>query len=150
MFGLCNKNGFTLIELIITLCILALLLGLAYPSFDKVIERQALASYSRQLAGDIRYVRHRNINGNTMIRIHLTNDRYTIRQGLTILEAKEAPRGVSFLNEIGSYLSFSAHGVPIGMGATTIRLTNSYGHIYEVIIAVNTGRVRFQPHPEKW
>ncbi len=145
-----KQDGFTFLELLVVLSIIIVILGVAVPTFAKTLERQALASFSKQLAGDIRYVRQMNTNGNLLMRIQISNNRYIIREGIKVIEIKTAPKGVRFMNELALFIHFNALGVPIGAGATTINLTNSYGHIYQVIITVHTGRVRFQPHPEKW
>lgn len=144
--------GFTLIELVTVLLILGILIGIAVPTVNRTVERHSAASYARQLAGDIRYIRQRNINGeyNPPVKIQLLGERYVIRKGTVILESKNAPPGVRFLDKYGSEIYFSGMGVPLGLGPATIDIVNSYGHIYEVIIMVNTGRVRVRPHPEKW
>jgi prepilin-type N-terminal cleavage/methylation domain-containing protein len=144
----CRRTaGFTLIELMISIAILGLLFGLALPSLNRVVEKQALMSYSKQLAGDLRYVRQKNINGNLALQIQLAKNKYTIREGIRVIDVKQAPQGINFLDKFSSFIHFNAHGVPIGVGATTLRLKNSCGDIYEVIIMVNTGRVRVQPKP---
>ncbi|MEW6621690.1 MAG: hypothetical protein AB1420_00915 [Bacillota bacterium] len=148
-----HKNrGFTIIEIIVLICIISLVLGLTAPILRKTVERQALAAFSKQLAGDIRYVRQRNISGEIYppVVLQLRGDRYIIKKGTVVLETKHAPQGIRFLDSFGSEIYFNELGVPLGIGATTIRLSDSYSHIYEVIITVNTGRVRTQPGTGKW
>lgn len=147
-----NNNGFTVIELLITIIILGILMGLATPVVNKTVERHAVASYAREFAGDIRFIRQRNINGEMSppVKIQILGDKYVIKIGTNVIETKNAPQGVRFLDKFGSEIFFSAMGVPLGIGASTIDVINSYGNIYEVIIMVNTGRVRIRPHPEKW
>lgn len=135
-------KGFTLIELIVVIVILAILVGIAVPVVNQTVERHKVAAYARELASDIRLVRHKNINGESMVRIQLLGDRYVIRRGMEILEIKDAPSGVRFLGTLGSQIYFSGTGVPLGMGANTIHIINSYGNIYEVTIMVATGRVQ--------
>ncbi|WP_028309464.1 pilus assembly FimT family protein [Desulfitibacter alkalitolerans] len=148
-----NKNyskGFTLIELVIVIAILGILMGIAAPVINQTVERHALAAYAREFAGDIRLVRHRNINGESTVKVQILGDKYVIKKGTVILETKNAPKGVRFLDIFGSEIYFSGFGVPLGVGPATIDITNSYGNIYEVTIMVATGRVRVRPHPDKW
>ncbi len=150
-----NIKGFTLIELVIVLFIISLLLGTATPTLKRALEKQAVVGFAKQLAGDIRYVRQRNINGEIFppVSIQIWEDRYLIRTGTTVLEVKDAPKGVKFLDSslMGKRLYFTSLGAPGGdIGAATIDITNSFGDIYQVIIVVGTGRVRTQPHPNKW
>lgn len=146
---ICLK-GFTLIELVIVVAILGIFIGLAAPVIKQTVEKQSVAAYAREFAGDIRYVRNRNINGESTVKIQLLGDKYVIRKGTIILETKNAPAGVRFLDCFGSEIYFSGFGVPLGIGAATIDITNSYGNIYEVTIMVATGRVRIRPHPDRW
>ena len=140
-----DVKGFTLIELVVVITILAILVGIAVPVINQTVERYKVAAYARELASDIRLVRHKNINGESTVRIQLLGDRYVIRRGMEILEIKDAPSGVRFLDTFGSQIFFSGTGVPLGMGATTIHIINSYGNIYEVTIMVATGRVQVRP-----
>ena len=147
-----NQKGFSLIELVIVLFIICLLFNIATPVFKRTIEKHSVIAFARQLAGDVRYVRQKNINGelHPYVNIQFMGNKYFIRRGTEILEVKNAPAGVRFLGYQGQELYFSGTGVPRGIGATTIDITNSYGDVYEVIIMVATGRVRIQPHPTKW
>ncbi|MBS3968859.1 MAG: prepilin-type N-terminal cleavage/methylation domain-containing protein [Clostridia bacterium] len=143
-------KGFTLIELVIVIAILGILMGFAAPVINQTVEKHGVAAYAREFAGDIRFVRHRNINGESTVKIQLLGDKYVIRKGTVVLETKNAPSGVRFLDSFGSEIYFSGFGAPLGIGAATIDIINSYGNIYEVTIMVATGRVRVRPHPDKW
>ncbi len=48
-------NGFTLIELMITLAVAAVLFGIAIPSFSAAVERNRLTNYSNELLGAFMY-----------------------------------------------------------------------------------------------
>lgn len=56
-------GAFTLVELLITLTIAAVLAGMAYPAFNDLINRVHATSRVNDLVGIIRFARHAAING---------------------------------------------------------------------------------------
>jgi len=64
MRGIFGKEGFTLIELLITIAIVAILTGLALPSFQNFIRRNAVASEVNQLVGSLQTARTLALSGN--------------------------------------------------------------------------------------
>jgi prepilin-type N-terminal cleavage/methylation domain-containing protein len=141
-----NKStGFSLVELIISISIIALLAGMAVPALNRVVEKQALSSYAHQLAGDIRYVRHRKINRENYS-ITLKKKSYEIIKENAILEIINAPKGIYYDGPNNKKIEFSYSGATAGEGMT-IRLLDSYGDGYEIRITPVTGRVRIYPNP---
>jgi len=57
-----TRQAFTLIELLITLAIAAVLAGLAYPAFDELIARTHSTTRVNDLVGIIRFARHAAIS----------------------------------------------------------------------------------------
>lgn len=59
-----NTNGFTLIELVVTISILAILITVAVPSFISSIESNRISSYLQEVSGAVRYTRSEAIKSN--------------------------------------------------------------------------------------
>lgn len=50
-------NGFTLLELIVSLAVAAILLGIAIPSYRSVVQRNSVTAQVNDLVGDLNYAR---------------------------------------------------------------------------------------------
>ena len=62
-------SGFTMIELMVTLAIAALVITLAAPSFRRMIEMQRLRSITSQLVTDLQFARSEAVQRNTLVRL---------------------------------------------------------------------------------
>jgi prepilin-type N-terminal cleavage/methylation domain-containing protein len=60
-----REDGFTLVELMVVLGVLALIAGLAIPSWTAQLPHKRLLSAARELAGDIRLARAQAVSQNT-------------------------------------------------------------------------------------
>ncbi len=141
-----RKAGFTFIELIITISILAVFTGIVVPKVGRFIEKQSLAVYAREFAGDIRYVRQMGIirtSEDPSYLIKWGKDNYMICKNTAAVKVNKAPANISFLNSTYNETHFSTLGAP--SNACTIQIQNSYGDIYNVYIVPHTGRVRYEP-----
>ncbi len=56
-FALRSSRGFTLLELLITLSIAAILLAVAIPSYQGIVQRNAVAAHANDLIGALNYAR---------------------------------------------------------------------------------------------
>lgn len=61
--------GFTLVELVVTLCVFAILLVIAIPSFRTIILNNRLATSTDLLVADLNYTRGMALNNNANVRI---------------------------------------------------------------------------------
>jgi type IV fimbrial biogenesis protein FimT len=71
-----TTRGLTLVELAITLAIVAVLAALAIPSFSQLIERQRLVGAAVQLAGDVQFVRSESVLRNEPLRLSFYTTTY--------------------------------------------------------------------------
>lgn len=70
-------TGFTLIELMVTLSVLAILLAVAVPSFMSSIETNRISSYLQEVSAAIRYTRSEAIKRNEIATMCASSDQST-------------------------------------------------------------------------
>lgn len=75
--GFKNLEGFTLIELMITVAIAAVLLAVAVPSFTNTIKRNQIDSQLRELASHVTLARSEAISRSVTVTICRSNDQAT-------------------------------------------------------------------------
>lgn len=66
--------GFTMIELMITIALVAIMISLAYPSFVSVVNSNRLAGATNDLVGDLQYARSEAIRRNTRVTACASSD----------------------------------------------------------------------------
>lgn len=69
-----NRSGFTLIELMITIAVLAVLAAIALPSFKSTIERRQVIGAAENLQTDLQYARSEAIKQNKNIFFQFDTD----------------------------------------------------------------------------
>jgi prepilin-type N-terminal cleavage/methylation domain-containing protein len=160
-----SEKGFTLLELLMVLSIIAMLSIVLLPMLTGHLNSVSLRIFAEEVANEIRLAQMiaRSSGRNTTLtffsssvpgvsRIEMTyhGDSFSNR----IKEPLYLPEGISFERRADSQISFTSlggvhhFGLP-GMGAfTTILLCDRSGEKYYVVIAaVNSGRVRVSPVP---
>ncbi len=68
-----NYRGFTLVDVVVTIAILAILLGSAVPSFNSLMERNRLINVVRNFRSNVNFSRTESIKRNTATRFSFNN-----------------------------------------------------------------------------
>ena len=77
-----NKKGITLIELMVTVAIIGIVVGIAIPSFTSYLPRLRLNGAARDLISDLRLARSLAVGENKQYKVvfDVANESYTIRK----------------------------------------------------------------------
>lgn len=149
-----DHRGFTLIELMCFIAVLAILSLIAVPEVMGSIDKWILDSTARQIAEDIRWTQHLAITGciSHNFDLNISNRSYRIRSAIlsdpTIKTVEFNPNIASISSTFksqGNYkrLSFSSTGIPAQTGS--IVLTSKKDKEVTITVAVGTGRVAIKP-----
>lgn len=92
-----RTRGLTLIELMIVICVAAILLGVTVPSFTSTMARSRLEGALTGLSVDVQYARSQSIRVQRTVTLQTSDngDRYTISDSTGVLKTVTMPVGVS-------------------------------------------------------
>lgn len=91
-----KKNGFTLMELLVTIVIAAILASLALPMFTSTLDRSRLTSHTNLMVGALNYARSESINRKVNIQLAMTTNGWEVRNGTDVLKSFAPPaNGIS-------------------------------------------------------
>lgn len=77
-----HQRGFTMIELLTVVAIIAVLLSLAAPSFREQLARRTLEGAANELSADLQYTRTQAVSNNAVTALATTSvSQYTITSG---------------------------------------------------------------------
>jgi prepilin-type N-terminal cleavage/methylation domain-containing protein len=132
------KHGYSLIELIATMAMAAILAAIALPSWNKLLPSYQLDSSVRQFQSELHNMKMRAAAENVGFQLVYSNGAadYTIQRDSAVLVTKLLPVGVVVAN--AGTISFSPRGTA---SANRIRLRSSDGTCKQVVVSP-TGRVR--------
>jgi len=132
------RLGFSLLELVVVLALMAILAAIALPGWSRLLPAYQLDSSVRQMQSELHSIKMRAAAENTGFQLaYLAGaSQYTIQADTKVLATKPLPEGI-VITKAGT-VSFSPRGTA---GANRVRLRNSAGLCKQVVISA-TGRVR--------
>jgi prepilin-type N-terminal cleavage/methylation domain-containing protein len=151
-----KRNGFSLIEMVIAMAILAILSTIAVFSWQRYVINANLRTATRELEADIFLIKERAVSERIYYRITLNvgANNYTIDQGgaaagdaYAVLQTK-SPETLGSGNILldttfaGAQIIFQPRGT-LGAGTGSVRLRNSRNSIATITISI-TGRTHVQ------
>jgi type IV fimbrial biogenesis protein FimU len=145
-----NKTGFTLVELMIVLAIVAILSAIALLNFQTYTASRRLNGAAREVYGHLMAIRTQAISENKWIALNIdSNHQYTMfrdnnkngtvdtGESITIKDLHPTYHDVTFSTSLGTVIVF----YPNGTGSTgTLGLTGSTGS--KSITISNAGRIK--------
>lgn len=144
--SICCRRGFTLLEILIVIFLMALLSAWSLPPLGRAYTWWQMETAAWQLAGDIRFVQQQAIAGEAehiVLLFDRVNNLYHISSHSKQLRQRELPRGISFTSVLrGNHrLTFKISGAPSVSG--DILLQDKFSRLYYVRVLPATGRVEF-------
>ncbi len=148
-----RQVGFTLLELMVVLALLALLMGLVLPGLQRTIARERDRANVRQLTTALRLARSQAATARTRVRVFvdLTSGRYRLegsnRQGeLTGMTLAESRLVWQDLGRHRGYIAFYGDGSSSGGKLVMI---DPAGRRYNLEVEIITGKVSLKTGEEK-
>lgn len=95
-------RGLTLVELMVTVAVTVVLLGMAVPSFVQTFARLRMEGMVNELSVDLQYARSTAIRRRADVSLQTSNDgsMYTIRTGDLVFKAVILPMGTSISGDV--------------------------------------------------
>jgi type IV fimbrial biogenesis protein FimT len=154
--------GFTLIELMVTLGIAAILLTIAVPSFEETIRNNRLTAQTNDLVTSFNLARSEAIKRRSTVAVCTSSDQATCNDaaawadgwivrdeaGDTVIQAFPALKGSTTVSTTVHQVRYSQTGFLVGGDAVSLKLCAGTGHPGREIDIIGTGRPSTAtPHP---
>ena len=126
-----SAQGFTLVELMIVMVIVAMVAAIAVPRFSQASARQQLSSAADRVVADLEMARTRARAASQTVTVTFStsSDRYQFNNvggEASVVELGESPYNVSIDRAVfgsnDNIASFNGYGVPASSGAVTLSL----------------------------
>lgn len=112
-----RSDGFTLVELMVTLAVAAILLGIAVPSFRDMLERNRIAAQSNELLGGLQTARSEAIRKNATHRFCSSSTGWIVRTPTVATAIREG--NLQGSTTVTAYCAdFRADGLPYSCTCT--------------------------------
>ena len=139
-----NHSGFTLIELMVTIAVLAILAAIAIPNAVRWLDNQELNAAAREMHQFIQDTRIKAVKENTPMDIVFdnNNNRYHIEykdrltQNKVERSWKELTAGITMNADVG-VLTFNSKGMTNQMGETAVTLNGPGNLTLEVTVKIS-------------
>jgi prepilin-type N-terminal cleavage/methylation domain-containing protein len=133
-----QKNGFSSIELLVTVAVMGVIAAIALPNWHKLLPNYALNNSVRQIQSELHNIKMRAAAENSGFQLEYLQGagEYTIQRDLKPLQTKLLPQGMT-ITKAGS-ISFSPRGTA---GGNRVRLRNTNGSCRQIVVSA-TGRIR--------
>lgn len=130
----CSK-GFSFIEVLITLSIIAILTGVGTVTFPTLLEKHRLSLAGEELIGQFRLARTRAILENRTYQLKISNHRLETRINSVLIHSYSLPEEFTY-QLVGSVYFYGK-----GMASPKTIIIYSSSYTYTIIISIN-GRIR--------
>jgi prepilin-type N-terminal cleavage/methylation domain-containing protein len=133
-----SRDGFSLIELITVLSLMAILFAIGIPASNKLLLSYHLNSAARRVQTELQNVKMRAAAENLGFQFAYTagSGSYSIRRDGSLLATKPLPEGIQ-ITQAGT-VSFSPRGTA---GGNRIRLRSAEDGCKQIVVS-STGRIR--------
>ncbi|MES1930385.1 type-4 fimbrial pilin related signal peptide protein [Salinisphaera dokdonensis CL-ES53] len=160
-----RARGFTLLELLVTIAVAAILLAIAIPSYRSVVQRNAMAATVNDLVGDLNYARSQAVTRGQRVYVCKSSGNSACNAGgdwsqgwlvyvpdpdsttptrantLRVRGALEGQITISGNNNVDSVAFFDPNGFAMGSIGTFTANADSTAQQTEIVIS-GTGRIR--------
>jgi prepilin-type N-terminal cleavage/methylation domain-containing protein len=136
-----QNDGFTLIELMITLAVLAIIIAIAAPAFSGLMERRQLQGAGEKLFADLMFAKTEAIKRNTPIRVSFTGNGATWCYGLAVNAACDCTANDCVLDGVLQVTSQDDYnGVSVAVDSTLDGASTTFTPLRG---AADTGHLQF-------
>lgn len=117
-----HQRGLTAIELMVVVVIAAILLTIAVPSFNDLINRRRVEGLANELSADLHFAHSESISHNTDVSLTVTSGGYVIARGdTTIKNVASLPTSTSLTAGSVTFTAFRG----LSAAAATFTISNS-------------------------